>query len=488
MNKSLIELFTAVLVLFVILGISSTIITSIKANALNSDPRNRRALYHEFGAPRGAILTSDGTVIAKSEPSKDAFVYQRQYSNGLVYAPVTGYFSISQRADRGIEASRNSLLSGESDALFWQKFRSLFTGATNRGASIETSIDSRLQNLAYNLLKGKDAALVAIEPKTGRILAMVSTPSYDPNDLALHNINEVNKSYERITSDVSNPMLNRAVSELYAPGSTFKTVVAAAALESGKYKPDTKIPAGASYVLPGTKTSLTNVTYQANGVDGKISFEDALAYSSNTAFAQLGNSLGSDVIVKQARKFGFFDSLSIDGSDSTGFPMRSVKSTFSIKPTPDRLALESIGQGDAKVTPLQNAMIAAAIANNGTLMKPTLVDCVRSSDLSVLSQTRPTVMNQVMSSDSASKLTSMMQDVVTKENPNLALPNIHVAAKTGTAQIGMYNQAANGWVIGFAPAENPRIAIAVIVHNTSTFGSYAAGPIMRQVMEEALKQ
>ncbi|RFT36881.1 penicillin-binding protein, partial [Bifidobacteriaceae bacterium NR015] len=120
-----------------------------------------------------------------------------------------------------------------------------------------------------------------------------------------HNINEVNKSYENITSDVSNPMLNRAVSELYAPGSTFKTVVAAAALESGKYKPDTKIPAGESYVLPGTKTSLTNVTYQANGVDGKISFEDALAYSSNTAFAQLGNALGSDAIVKQARKFGF---------------------------------------------------------------------------------------------------------------------------------------------------------------------------------------
>ena len=488
MNKSLRELFTAVLVLFVILGISSTIITSITANALNADPRNRRALYHEFGAPRGSILTSDGTVIAKSDPSKDAFVYQRQYSNGPVYAPVTGYFSISQRADRGIEASRNSLLSGESDALFWQRLRSLFTGATNRGASIETSIDARLQNLAYNLLKDKDGALVAIEPKTGRIRAMVSTPSYDPNVLALHNIGEVNKSYEQITSDAANPMLNRTISELYAPGSTFKAVVAAAALESGKYQPDTLIPAGSNYILPGTSVSLTNVDSQANGINGKISFEDALAYSSNTAFAQLGNSLGVDALVKQAKKFGFFSSLAVDGSDSTGFTMRSVSSTFSLKPTPDRLALESIGQGDAKVTPLQNAMVAAAIANNGTLMKPTLVDRVRSNDLSVVSETSPTVMNQVMSSDNAAKLVSMMQAVVTKENPNLALPNIHVAAKTGTAQIGMHNQSANGWVIGFAPAEDPKIAIAVVVHNTSTFGSYAAGPIMRQVMKEALTQ
>lgn len=229
MNKCLKELFTAVIILFVILCVSSTYITSIKANELNSDPRNRRALYHEFGSPRGAILASDGTVLAKSDPSKDAFVYQRSYFNGEVYAPITGYYSISQRADRGIEASRNELLSGQSDALFLQKFKSLFTGAENRGASIETSINTKLQTLAYNLLKNKEGALVAIEPKTGRILAMVSTPSYNPSLLASHNISSVNRSYKDLISNIYNPMLNRSISELYAPGSTLKTLIAAPA-------------------------------------------------------------------------------------------------------------------------------------------------------------------------------------------------------------------------------------------------------------------
>lgn len=488
MNKCLKELFTAVIILFVILCVSSTYITSIKANELNSDPRNRRALYHEFGSPRGAILASDGTVLAKSDPSKDAFVYQRSYFNGEVYAPITGYYSISQRADRGIEASRNELLSGKSDALFLQKFKSLFTGAENRGASIETSINTKLQTLAYNLLKNKEGALVAIEPKTGRILAMVSTPSYNPSLLASHNISSVNRSYKDLISNIYNPMLNRSISELYAPGSTLKTLIAAAALESGKYDLNTQIPAGSSYTLPGTRTHLTNVVVPANGVNGQISFEDALAYSSNTAFAQLGISLGSDAIIKQAKKFGFFSSFTLDGSDSTGFPMRVVTSLLSTKPSQDKLALESIGQGDAKITTLQNAMIASAIANNGTLMKPTLVDCVRSSDLSVISQTSPTVMSQAISAQTAAKLNSMMQSVVVKENSNLSLPNIHVAAKTGTAQIGVKNQSANGWVIGFAPAEDPKIAIAVVVHNANTYGTYTAGPIMKQVMKEALKQ
>ncbi len=488
MNKTLRQLFTAVIALFAILGMSNTIISAVAADRLNSDPRNTRTLYHQIGAPRGSILASDGTVLAKSDPVNDAFVYQRSYPNGPVYAPVTGYFSITHPVDHGIEMSRNELLSGDADALFWQKFKSLFNGDENKGASIETSIDAKLQQATYNLLKGKDASAVAIEPKTGRILAMVSTPSYDPNQLAQHNTDAANNAYSTLTSGSDSPLLNRATSQYYPPGSTFKTVVAAAALESGKYQLSSSIPAGASYTLPGTSTDLTNVESAANGSNGKISFEDAFAYSSNTAFAQLGVSLGETALSNEAKKFGFGSSITIDGNDSTGSPMKAISSSFPSGTAADKLALASIGQGDVEETPLQNALIAAAVANGGTLMRPTLVDRVRASDLSVISQTQPAVMSQAFSKDTADKLNTMMQGVVTKESTNLAIGGIKVAAKTGTAQIGVGNSSIDGWVIGFAPADNPTIAVAVVVHNVDVLGSYAAGPIMKQMMQEVLQR
>ena len=488
MNNYLRQLFVAVVVLFVVLAGSSTIITAIRADTLDSDPRNGRSLYHEFDAPRGAILAADGTVLAESNPVNDAFKYQRTYKAGAVYAPVTGYFSISQNADRGIEASRGKLLSGQSNTLFWQKFKSLFTGGESQGASIETSIDPKLQTLAYNLLKNEDASLVAIEPSTGRIRAMVSTPSYDPNQLASHDTSKVNKAYASLTGDSLNPMLNRATSQLYPPGSTFKTVVAAAALESGKYTTSSSIPAGSSYTLPGTMTELTNVAYQANGVNGKISLEDAMAYSSNTAFAQLGVKLGDAAIAAQAKKLGFGSSITLDGSNSTGLPIKAISSTFPTGITEDKLALASIGQGDTLETPMQNAMIAAAIANKGTLMQPTLVDCVRSSDLSVLSQTSPTVMSKAFSESTANQLTTMMEAVVSKEFTTLSIDGVKVAAKTGTAQIGSDNSSIDGWVMGFAPADDPKIAVAVVIHNVDELASYSVGPVMKQVMEEALKE
>lgn len=486
MNKSLRQLFTAVVVLFVILGISSSIIMTVKSNTLGHDARNTRSLYHQYGYPRGMILASDGTVLAKSDAVNDTFSYMRSYPEGDMYAPVTGYFSVAQNADRGIEASENDLLTGQSDALMWQRLKSLFTGQENKGASIETSINPKLQQIAWNMMQGKDGAVVAIEPSTGRILAMVSTPGYDPNTLATHDTGKASAAYTELTTQAENPMLNRAISELYPPGSTFKTVVAAAALQSGKYKLDSEIPAGASYTLPGTQTQLTNAVPQADGVDGKITLEDALAYSSNTAFAQLGVALGDKAIEDMAKKLGFGSSITVDGSDNTGLPMRAVASRFPIDVSADKLALASIGQGDTVVTPLQDAMIAAAIANGGKLMQPTLVDRVRFSDLSVLPDTKPHEMSKPFDEETAKNLTTAMEAVVTKGNPQLAIPGVQVAAKTGTAQIGVGNSSIDGWTIGFAPADNPKIAIAVVVHNVDVYGSFAAGPIMTAMMKEVL--
>ncbi|NMM98910.1 peptidoglycan D,D-transpeptidase FtsI family protein [Bifidobacterium olomucense] len=488
MNKYLRQLFTAVVALFVVLGISSTIIMAVRVNVLNNDSRNARSLYHQLGAYRGAILASDGTVMAKSEPVNDAFKYQRTYSNGPLYAPITGFFSINQPADRGIEASRSTLLNGEADSLIWQRAKAMLTGSVNQGASIETSIDPKLQQVAYDQLGNRDGAAVAIEVSSGRILAMASTPSYDPNMLATHDTEAATKAYTELAAGANSPLINRATSQLYPPGSTFKTIVAAAALETGKYQTDTQIPAGETYTLPGTATQLPNATTQANGTNGQITLQNAIAWSSNTAFAQLGVKLGSDTVSDMATSLGFGSTITIDGSDATGTPMKATASTFPTDLTDDRLALASIGQGDTTATPLQMAMVAQAIANNGKVMQPTLVDRVRAADLTVLSQTKAQSMGIAFSKDTADKLTEMMEHVVTDANPQLAIDGVTVAAKTGTAQIGADNSSIDGWVIGFAPADNPQIAVAVVVHNTDLYGSFAAGPIMRAMIEEALQQ
>ena len=491
MNKSLRQLFTAVLVLFVILGISSSVFTAVVDNNLNADSRNARSIYRTYGTPRGAILTSDGTVMAQSVGTSDSFKYQRQYSNGPLYAPITGYFSITHGTgptSNGIESSRNDLLSGQADALLWERFKAVLSGEQNTGASIETSIDSKLQALAYQLLGNRDGAVVVTEPKTGRILAMASTPSYDPNTLATHATADANKAFEQLVGDEANPMLNRATRQLYPPGSTFKTIVALAALETGDYQLDTQIAAGATYTLPGTATDLINSSAAGGGSNGKISFQDAITYSSNTAFAQLGVALGADKVRAMAEKLGYDEPITVDGTTSTGSPMVSVASKFPDNPTDDRLALASIGQGDNQITPLQSAMIASAIANDGVLMKPTIVDRVRSSDLSVISETKAQVLTKAFSADTANTLTTAMESVITKEYPSLQIDGVKVAAKTGTAQIGTANQSIDGWIMGFAPADNPQIAISVVVHNTDLYGSLAAGPIMKSLMEEALKK
>ncbi|KAB8290121.1 peptidoglycan D,D-transpeptidase FtsI family protein [Bifidobacterium avesanii] len=485
MNKSLRQLFTAVITLFVVLGLSSTVIMAFRADTLNADARNRRGLYAEYGTPRGSILASDGTVIAQSDPVSDSFKYQRVYADGATYAAVTGYYSITSRSDRGLEASRNSLLSGQSDSLWLDRIKSLFTGSETKGASIETSISPALQKAAMEALGDNEGAVVAIEPSTGRILAMASTPSYDPNPLAAHDGTSAISAYQTAVNAQGNPMLNRTISEHYPPGSTFKVIVAAAALESGQYQSDTMIPAGSSYTLPGTVTNLTNTTSQAAGSNGQISLKDALTWSSNTAFAQLGVKLGNATIGEQAEKLGFDKPITVDDSGSGDTAITATASQFPNTSSDDKLALASIGQGDTVITPLQNALVAAAVANGGKLMKPTLVDRVRGADLSVISETKPTVMSQAFSQNTANALKDMMSSVVSQDAPSLQLSQ-GVAAKTGTAQIGNGDRI-DGWTIGFAPADNPKIAVAVVIHNVRGFGVSTAGPVMKRVMQEALK-
>lgn len=485
MNKSLRHLFYVIVVLFVLLGLSSSMIQAVFATKLDADPRNSRSLYAQFSVPRGSILASDGTVIARSDAVNDPFSYQRVYTNGAVYAPVTGFYSITVNADRGIESSRNSLLSGQSNTLWWSKVKNLFTGQENAGATIRTTISPALQQTAYDAMQGYEGAVVAMDPKTGKILAMVSTPSYDPNLLASHDTTAVNSAYQSLVAQSGNPMLNKAVSETYPPGSTFKIVVSAAALESGQYTVDSQIPAGASYTLPGTDTQLTNAQWQGNGTNGQISLSDAFAYSSNTAFAQLGVSLGSDKVSSMAQALGYGTSVSVDdGSGDT--PMKAVASQFPTDVTDDKLALQSIGQGDTTSTALQACMISATVANGGVERQPILVDSVLGPDLTTISSTKVTTLNTPFSQSTAQGLTQLMTGMVTKDFPSLNFGNVQVAAKTGTAQNG--EGKIDAWITGFAPANDPQIAIAVVVHNVDDYGLKIAGPIIKTVLQEAISQ
>ena len=488
MNTSLHRLFITVLVLFLILGMSTTWFTVLGANGLNNDPRNTRALYHEYSIPRGAITASDGTVLASSTPSNDAYRYNRVYSNGSLYSSVTGYFSIVSRAGGGIESAENSLLTGQNDALWWQRFQSAFTGKSNQGATIETSINPKLQKAAQAALNGRQGAVVAIEPSSGRLLALYSSPGYDPNQLSTHDTKAATNAYDLLAQENPSPLQPITTRQLMPPGSQFKLIVASAAIESGNYTEDSEIPAVASYTLPGTNTQLTNATHQwLYSSDSTMKMSDAIAYSSNTAFAQLGVTIGNSAIAAMAKKYGFNSPITIAGNSSTGTPMTAVASVFPSSDRNDRLALASIGQGDTSATPLQMAMVSAAIANKGTLMQPTLVDRVRGANLDVISQTSPTVKSRPISSDTAKQLTDMMEQVITKSEPDLQLPNAKVAAKTGTAQVGVGNSGIDAWVTGFAPADDPKIAVCVMVRNAGTFAGDTAGPVMKQIMEAALQ-
>lgn len=490
MNKSLKQLFTAVIVLFTVLAASTTYWMAIKADALNNDPRNTRALYHEMSVPRGEILASDGTVLAASKKSNDAFVYQRYYPYGPIYAPVTGFFSVTNGAGYGIESAENTLLSGESNSQWPTRLKNLLTNQEDSGANIETSINTKLQTLAYNLMtsKGYKGAVIALNPKTGQILAMVSTPSYNPNELATHDTTAAVKNYSELANQTNSPLIDNAISTLYPPGSSFKIVTAGAALKTGKYTPDTRLSSPPSWTLPGTETQLPNVEQWRYTPTTMMPMIDCFAYSSNTAFAQLGVALGSEQIHSLATQLGFGSSITIAGNDSTGTPLTSAPSNFPTGQIPAKLALDSIGQGSTTETPLQNVLDAAAVANGGKLMRPTLVDRVRSSDLSVISQTTPSVMSTPFTPQQAAELNQMMQAVVSKGYPFLEIPGIKVAAKTGTAQIGSGpNMKQDAWITGFAPANDPQIAVAVVVQDANNVGGYVAGPIMQAVMKEALQ-
>lgn len=483
MNEPIRKLSVVALVMFLALMVAATWIQFVQASELNNHNANARTLYREFGAFRGPILVG-GEAVVYSVPVNSPFNYQRTYADGPLYSHVGGYFSIGPGRS-GLEQTHNTLLNGSADALFWTRLGDLFAGRDQQGASVELTLDATLQRVAHEQLGDQRGAVVALDPKTGAILAMVSHPTFDPATLAVHSSSDANRAYQSLLADKSDPLINRAIGgDTYPPGSVFKLLVAAAALDAG-YTPETQVFAPTELPLPGSSATIGNYGGATCSSTDYMTLADALRISCNTAFANLGMGLGWGVISRTAADFGWGDSIEV--------PMRVTASRLGSNPDDAQVAMSSIGQFDVRTTPLQMAMVAAAIANDGKLMEPYLVETVRSPDLSIIEKANPQVYREAMSANAANTLTDMMVGAVANGTGTAArIPGVDVAGKTGTAETGL-GTPPHAWFVSFAPAEDPVIAIAVVVENGGSVGSGATGggiaaPIAKAVMEARLQQ
>ncbi|MFF5208715.1 peptidoglycan D,D-transpeptidase FtsI family protein [Streptosporangium sp. NPDC000396] len=459
--------------LFVLLG-NMTYLQAFEADRFTEDPRNQRLLIARFDRPRGDILLRDDTVIATSVRNEGGkYKYQRLYPEGPLYAPVTGYLSLYGTS--GIEEAEDAALSGNDPRV---KMRSLVDGIEG-GATLELTIDGQAQRAAYEALRatGLPGAAVAIDPGTGAILAMVSFPSYDPNVYTSFDGAELGREDKRLRSDPGRPLLNRAIQRNYPPGSTFKVVTSAAALSSEKYRPTTNVSAPAALRLPGTDIYLRNSGGTACG-DGNPPLAYAFKVSCDTPFAKLGLDLGQDALREQAEAFGFGDDLAV--------PMPVARSVYPQEMDRAQTAMSALGQFEDRVTPLMIAMISAAVANDGLLMRPYLVKEIRLPDGTVVDNTEPSPYRHTLGADEANRLTAMMVTVTRPGGTGAAaaIPGVEVAAKTGTAGNTASGQD-HAIFTGFAPAASPRIAVGILVEHGGS-GSRVAASIAKAVVEATL--
>jgi peptidoglycan glycosyltransferase len=477
----------AFLVLFVVLFAQINYLQVFAANRLANNPANQRLLLQEYKVDRGDILARDGrTVLAKSRATTGELKYLRVYPNGPLYAGVTGYYSLVF-GRYGLEQTENDYLAGRSSDLLAQNLVDEILGRDKRGATVVTTIDAKLQRVAKQALGSLPGAVVALDPKSGEVLAMVGNPTYDPNPLASHDPKAVRAAQKKLVKDRDKPLLSRATQELFPPGSTFKLVTASAALENGMH-PDTQFPNPPALQLPNSTALLHNFggEHCLGGIP-KLTIAQALQVSCNVVFAQIGLKLGADKLVAQARAFGFDREIHLETPLASG----SIPPASDFADAPSFVATSAIGQQDVRANPMQMALVGAAIANGGVEMVPHLVKEIRDADGRVVKTIAPEEFGRPISEQTASQLTSMMVSVVNGGTGTAAqIPGIQVAGKTGTAETPSGNP--HAWFVSFAPAQNPRIVVAVVVLNGGSLGSEATGgavaaPIARAVIEAALK-
>jgi peptidoglycan glycosyltransferase len=483
-NQAIRNSWVAAIAMFALIFGALSYVQVVGADDLQANAWNKRAILQNYCNDRGAIIVG-GSPVAESVEGSETCKFQRTYPQPELYAGITGYFSQSYGAT-GLEQAMREELAGSSDQLFLDRIGQLFLGNQPKGASVELTIDPKIQQLAYSLIPdGQRGSIVVTNPKTGAILAMVSKPSYNPNLIATQdpaaeaaNFGEINKIPGiNLNQNVSGP-----TGELLAPGSVFKLVDTAAALSSGKYNADSVLENPAEMSFPGIQYKLPNYAGGNCYTRDKASFAFALQQSCNTPFASIALDLGEKAIADQARKFGFGqefgDRLKLD----------SAPSVFPSDLDAAGLAQSAIGQRDVRATPLQIALMTAAIANGGVQMSPSLIKTIRSPDLRVLDEPQPTALRTSTSPEIAKQITEWMTSVVSQGIAGgAAVPGVQVAGKTGTAELG--NGLNNSWFTGFAPANNPQVGVTIVMEGVDiTTGAKLTSPNAKKIFEAVLNK
>jgi len=474
-NPAIARLFGLVMVLFALLVAFTSRWTVFEATALKDNPKNARPLLEQLRVDRGDIRAADGTVLARSAPARGG-TFARRYPTGALFAQVVGY-SFIDAGRTGLERRRNDSLMGDRSEL-----RSLvdqLRGRRKVGDDVVTTLDPAAQRIALQALGDRAGAVVALEPRTGRVRVMASTPSFDPNTVPRRQA-QLNRP------GFGSPQLARPVQGLYSPGSTFKVVTAAAALDSGRFTPQTMLGGDS-----GVKISGVPLNNFGGENWGPIDLRTALTQSVNTVWAQVGERLGTRTMARYMKSFGFYGTPPLDyPSEQMNASGERAANGRLLRPTSGAIDVGrmAIGQDKLAVTPLQMAMVAATIANGGVLMAPRLTRRIVDPDGRVALDVKPRVQSRPISPEAAAQLTDMMRGVVDEGTGTaVQIPGIPIAGKTGTAEIDTARGITQPWFIAFAPAAAPRFAIAVVLDRSTGTGGTVAAPIARQVLQQLLR-
>jgi peptidoglycan glycosyltransferase len=474
-NRPILRLYGLVVVLFALLIAFTSRWTVFEASSLRANALNKRGELQQQRIDRGAILAADGSVLARSVREAEG-TYTRAYPPGALFTPAVGYSFIEQ-GQVGLERYRSPALNGQTGTSV-QSILDQLQGRKPQGDTVITTLKPTAQRTAIAALGEHEGAVVALDPRTGAVEVMASTPSYDANAAASQS------AFERITHEPGSPLVNRAVEFGYAPGSTFKVVTATAAIDSGLLTPESTVDGRNEVPISGVPLKNDN-----NESVGQITLTQALAKSVNTVYAQVAERVGKQTMARYMRRFGF------DRKPQLDYPAEEMSSSGEylgerlLSPTSARVDVGrmGIGQDKLKVTPLQMAEVAAAVANRGTLITPHLTSAIVEPDGRVAQRISPKVQSVVMKPSSAAAVTKMMEAVVNEGTGTTAqIPGVQVAGKTGTAETQIGTAINNVWFIAFAPAQNPTVAVAVTLKGVPGFGAAFAAPVAKQVMEALL--